>query len=79
MAYVQAVAEDGSPMKDPKGNPVYIPAPREVGKSSEITSENELSAWDKMTLDQKKHYQEYKFDCQCKYFEAVNVTRVKEP
>ena len=64
-------------MKDPEGNPVYIPAPREAGKSSEITSENELSAWDKMTLDQKKHYQEYIFECQRKYFEAVKVTRGK--
>ena len=48
MAYVQAVADDGSPLKDPEGNPVYIPAPREAGKSTKVMSENELSAWDKL-------------------------------
>ena len=56
MTYIQAVAEDESPMKDPEGNPMCIPAPREAGKSSEIICENEMSARDKMTLDQKKHY-----------------------
>ena len=77
MAYLQAVTDDGSPLKDLEGNPVYIPVPREAGKSSEITPENELSAWDKMTLDQMKHYQEYIFECQRKYFEAVKVNRGK--
>ena len=56
---------------------MYIPAPREAGKSSEITPKNELSAWDKMTVDQKKHYQEYIFECKRKYFEVVKVTRGK--
>ena len=78
MAYVHAVADDGSPFKDLEGNLVYIPTPKEVGKSSEVSSENELSTWDKMTLDQKKHYQDCIFECQRKYFEAVKVTRGKE-
>ena len=44
MAFVQAVTDDGSPLKDLEGNPVYIPSPREAGKSSELSPKNELSA-----------------------------------
>ena len=77
MAFVQAVADDGTLLLDQEGKPVFIPAPKESRKSSKISPDNELSPLDKTTLEQKKHYQEYIFNYQHKNFEAVKVTRGK--
>ena len=65
MAFVQAVADDGTLLVDSKGNKIMIPAPfvRDDKDSSEVTGNNELNAWEKMTLDQKKAYQSYLYDC----------------
>ena len=54
---------------------MFIPMPKKSEKSSEVSPDNEPSAWDKMTLELKKHYQEYIFDCQRNYFEAIKITR----
>ena len=79
MAFVQAIGSDGSPLKDDKGNPIMIPAPMVEGSKdrTDITTSNEVSAWEKMTNEQKLGYQEYLNRCQTAFFENMKVTRGK--
>ena len=55
MAYIQAVGEDGALLADPDGRLIYVPAPLSTeGKGSmEISKDNEIVPWDKMTPEQK--------------------------
>ena len=77
MAYVQAVGEDGALMTDQAGRPIYIPAPLAAdGKGPmEVTKDNELPPWDKMTPEQKAQYQSFMVDAQVKYFQTLKATR----
>ena len=46
-------------------------------QNSEISTKNEVSPWEKMTLEQKKHYQDFIFNRQARYFESIKITRGK--
>ena len=55
MAFVQAVKEDGTPMTDEQDRPIYVlalTAPDGKGRA-EVSGDNEVPAWDKMTIEQK--------------------------
>ena len=79
MAYVRAVGEDGAPLADPDGQPIYIPVPLTVeGKGlMEVSKDNEMVLWDKMTPEQKAQYQSFTVDAQAKYFQTLRATRGK--
>ena len=58
MAFVQAVNEDGSLMKDKEGNPILIPMmlKSDDKDQAEISAGNEVPTWDKMSIEQKIQY-----------------------
>ena len=77
MAFVQAVGEDRTLLTDGQNRPIYVPAlSASDGKGhGEVSGDNEVPAWDKMTVEQKVRYQEYLAEAQRKYFQSLKVTR----
>lgn len=70
MAYVQSINKDGTALVDDKGQPILVPLPR-IGEDKDhtnVSTANEMSAWDKMISDQKLQFQEYFPNCENHYF-----------
>ena len=64
-------------MVDAENRPILVPVPlRTDGKGhGEVSDYNGVSAWGKMTTEQKLQYQEYLAEAMKKYFQALTVTR----